>query len=226
MTLTENVSDDMLMALADGELEADLAAELHRRIAADPALAARHALFVQTRAALQAAFPLESVPDRLRDAVATAAPMATVLPFARRRSLAPVWGMALAASVLMAVGGFWLGRLAAPGGQVTTPEAAAQLLAATPTGAEATLPDGRIARVLGSYDTEIGLCRVIGLPADRALVCRRDAGADWVTLASVATATDDGWIPANDMGTMLLDGLLDELGAGPALPPGAEVAAP
>ncbi|MFZ0097531.1 MAG: hypothetical protein WAK98_03535 [Gemmobacter sp.] len=222
MTLTENVSDEMLMALADGELDAGLAAQLRDRIAADPALAARHALFVETRAALQAAFPAEPVPERLRDAVMQAAPEANVLPFAPRHTSAPAWGMAIAASLLLAVGGFWLGRLATPAGQIATPEAAALQLASVPTGGVTTLPDGRTARVLGSYETDIGLCRMIGLPTDRALVCKRDEGQGWITLASVAVAGEDGWVPANDMGTMLIDGLLDELGAGPALPPEIE----
>lgn len=224
MTLTENVSDDMLMALADGELDAGLAAQLRDRIAADPALAKRHALFVDTRAALQAAFPVEPVPERLRDTAMQAAPEAKVLPFAPRRNSAPAWGMAIAASLLLAVGGFWLGRMATPAGQIATPEVAALQLAGIPTGGEISLSDGRAARVLGSYETDIGLCRMIGLPTDRALVCKRDDGQGWITLASVATVGEDGWVPANDMGTMLIDGLLDELGAGPALPPETEAA--
>lgn len=224
MTLTENVSDDMLMALADGELDAGLAAQLRDRIAADPALAKRHALFVDTRAALQAAFPVEPVPERLRDTAMQAAPEAKVLPFTPRRNSAPAWGMAIAASLLLAVGGFWLGRMATPADQIATPEAAALQLAGAPTGGETTLPDGQIVRVLASYDTDIGLCRMIGLPADRALVCQAGSGRGWTTLASVATTGEGDWVTANDMGTMLLDGLLDEIGAGPALPPEAEAA--
>ena len=46
----DGVEDDMLMALADAELPHEQAASLRARIASDPALAERFALFVETRA--------------------------------------------------------------------------------------------------------------------------------------------------------------------------------
>jgi len=52
MTATE-ISDETLMALADGELGREEALELRARFARDPELAARYALFVETRALVQ-----------------------------------------------------------------------------------------------------------------------------------------------------------------------------
>ena len=43
-----DIDDETLMALADGEIDGAEAARLHARIAADPALAERYALFTQT----------------------------------------------------------------------------------------------------------------------------------------------------------------------------------
>ncbi|RXF73737.1 hypothetical protein [Hansschlegelia zhihuaiae] len=51
---TPDVSDERLMALADGEIDAADARALRARIAADPSLAERFALFVETRALLAA----------------------------------------------------------------------------------------------------------------------------------------------------------------------------
>lgn len=49
------IDDEILMAFADGELDAAEAAQVAQAVADDPALAARVDLFRQTRAALQAA---------------------------------------------------------------------------------------------------------------------------------------------------------------------------
>lgn len=49
----ENISDEQLVALADGELPAAEATALRGKIAVDPALAERFALFVETRALLE-----------------------------------------------------------------------------------------------------------------------------------------------------------------------------
>lgn len=48
----DRIEDDMLVALADAELPHDQAMNLRARIARDPALAERYALFVETRALL------------------------------------------------------------------------------------------------------------------------------------------------------------------------------
>ncbi|MFX0544215.1 hypothetical protein ACEWPL_001545 [Roseovarius sp. S1116L3] len=63
------VEDEMLMALADGELEGTETEALMRRIDLDPQLAARYAAFVQTPEALRAAFVQGDVPAHLINTV-------------------------------------------------------------------------------------------------------------------------------------------------------------
>jgi hypothetical protein len=216
MTRTEEVCDEMLMALADGELNDTDAQRLHRRIGADPALAARYAEFVETRALMQQAFPAEPVPDRLIAAVLQAGTaQATVLPFRKRLPVAAGWGLALAASLVLAVGGFWAGRGTAPvtvaGGSIGA------LTAGLPTGGELTLPDGTLARVLASYDTDLGLCRMIAQDSLRHVTCRDAASGGWALALTVQGAGTGGFVPASDIGVALVDRLLDDIGAGPAL---------
>ena len=120
---TEGVSDEMLMALADGELGQPEADALRARIAREPALAARYAVFTETAEALRAAFVQPEIPAHLIEAVEraqtgrTATQTGTVLPF-RQRAL--VWPTALAASLAIGLGLGWVlngsgGAPAAPG---------------------------------------------------------------------------------------------------------------
>ncbi|MEM8854796.1 MAG: anti-sigma factor [Pseudomonadota bacterium] len=63
-------TDEMLMAYADGETSPAETDVVEAAIASDPAVAERFAVFAETRALAQAAFPAhEPVPDALRDAV-------------------------------------------------------------------------------------------------------------------------------------------------------------
>ncbi|CAM3194981.1 anti-sigma factor [Paracoccus nototheniae] len=214
--------DAMLMALADGELDDPTAARLRARIAADPALAARFAVFTDTRDSLRAAFPPQSAPDPLIATIMAGAQPATVLPFRRRPALRPVAGWALAASVVLAVGlgGYLAGRATPPG--LAPLQQAAVALAATPTGGEAPLPGGTTARALASFDTDLGLCRLIEAGGTRGLMCRDGSG--WAQALAVPGAGDDAYQPASDLGTGLIDAALDQIGAGPALEPEEEAA--
>jgi anti-sigma factor RsiW len=76
--------DEMLMAYADGELDALTAKRIERAIAGDPALADKVAAHRSLRAQLATAFPLVAGPDPL-EAMIRAAPV----PLAQRR--APAW---------------------------------------------------------------------------------------------------------------------------------------
>lgn len=232
-THSDEESDAMLMALADGELSPRDAASLLARVAADPTLADRFALFVTTRAVVRDAYDAGPVPDRLVQAV-LAAPSETatspkVVAFAPRR--APAWApMALAASLVLAVGvGSFFGARGPAGVQVADDiaEVAAGALASLPTGAEARF-DGGQARVLGSYDTELGLCRLIAVSAtagreERAVVCR-DEG-EWSVALAIAAAADEAFVPASDAAVALVDDFLDQIGAGAALTETEEAAA-
>lgn len=229
----EEVTDDMLMALADGELPPATAMRLRNRLMDDPDLAARYAIFETTTADLRAAFAAGPVPDRLISTVMKT-PMGpaaeNVTPLPRRRAGVPA--MAMAASVLLALAtGFLAGRglegTASPAGQEATASLAARTLAALPTGAEARLPDGGSARVLGSFDTDLGLCRMIALDlsdqSDRAIVCR--GATDWTVALTVRTGDGSGFIPASDTVADVIDGYLDRIGASAALTPEEEEAA-
>lgn len=217
-------SDEMLMALADGELDPSTAERLWTRIAEDPALADRFAGFADSRAAVRAAYPAEPVPDHLIAAIMAApAPAATVLPFRRTRTVAAPARWAMAASVLLAVGlgGFLAGRGLPPapaGGDLAT---AAAALSAVPTGGEAALPDGTPARALASFETDLGLCRLIETARERGLACRDDQG--W-SVALAVPGEQDAYRPASELGTGLIDAALDQIGAGAALEPEAEAA--
>jgi hypothetical protein len=221
MTRADEVSDEMLMALADGELTDPDARILHQRIAADPDLAERYAVFAETRALMQAAYPPEPVPDRLIAAALQAeASRATVLPFRRRVVAVSGWGMALAASVVLAVGGFWIGRNTAP--SLTGTLDLGTATAGLPTGGEMRLPDGSTVRVLASYATDLGLCRMIAGGAGRQIACRDEATGTWAVALSVQDGGSGGFLPASDIATGMIDRFLDEIGAGPALAPDEE----
>jgi hypothetical protein len=222
-------SDDMLMALADDQLPEAAAQPLLALIAADPALAARYAVFTDTRAALQAAFAAGPVPEALVRAIRNEGADPVVVPFRPRKMFAPV-PLALAASLLLAVGfgGFMVGR-GAPGATGDPGVMAAAQLSGAVTGDEAALEGGGAARVLGSYQTDAGLCRLLDLTlpgdrAERAVVCRQQAG-DWAVVAAVAAGQGEAYIPASDLGAELIDQVLDDLGAGPALDSAAEATA-
>ncbi|QYK41043.1 MAG: hypothetical protein KF887_16875 [Paracoccaceae bacterium] len=225
----DDESTIMLMALADGELSPEDAAPLLARVAADPALADRFAMFVATRAMAREALEAGPVPDRLVQAVLAAPVGAEVIPL-RPRPAARLIPMALAASLALAVGigGFLAGRTAAPGMAGGDPaERAATALAALPTGSEGVF-DGGTARVLGSYGTDLGLCRLLDLSIDdgrseRAVVCRGDDG--WAVALAVTSGAAESFVPASETAVELVDGLLDRIGAGAALDPVAEAAA-
>ena len=137
-------------------------------------------------------------------------------------------GAALAASLTLAmIGGFWVGRGSAPDtmAAVVTPEEAAVALAATPTGGEVALGEGTRARALASYQTDLGLCRLIGIYHGRAVVCQDAASGVWGTAIRVGAAEGETYLPASDLATGLIDRLLDDINAGPALEPDAEAAA-
>jgi hypothetical protein len=229
-------SDEMLMALADNELSPEEAVSLHARIAADPELAARYAAYVESRAALQAAFAADDpVPEALlrtinETPIDTPRPSAEVVTL-RPRAAAFEWPRALAASLLVAValGGVLAGRGLAPEAALSDPaRLAAADLGQALTGADVALAGGASARVLGSYDTQYGLCRLIELRlvpsgSERAVVCR-DAG-EWSVVAAIATGTESSYVTASDTAAALIDEVLDDLGAGPALDPAAEAEA-
>jgi hypothetical protein len=66
------VSDELIMAFADGELDPPLASHIRQAIHADAALRRKHEIFCSTRVVLARAFDdalEEPVPERLKSAV-------------------------------------------------------------------------------------------------------------------------------------------------------------
>ncbi len=225
--MTKQVNDEKLMALADGELPEAEARALQSRIRTDPVLAVRFEVFVRTRRALAEALDPGPVPDYLvktiQDTPVGNPRAATVTPFRSRPIITGSrWGLALAASLFLTVGlgGFELGRRLAPMTAAPDSIAAVRTISEIPTGREITLATGGVARVLGSFDTAVGFCRLIALADgsethERIVACRTNDS--WRVMLSVAIDGADTYLPASDTAVGLVDDLLDSLGAGPAL---------
>jgi hypothetical protein len=234
--------DMLLMRLADGELAEDEATKLRARLAAEPALATRHALFTRTRRAAAAAFgPVADapVPQGLvaavlaADAAARAPKVVPPIPGRARGAARPWAPMALAASVaalLAAPLGYWIGRDAAPTANgLRDPLAGARPLVAA--ALEAT-PAGTV-RAEGSYRVQPlathpiadGACRDFLLegPAGSlvGLGCREASG--WVLRASVAIADGEAFRTAAADHPVIAT-MLERLTAAPPLDEAAEAA--
>lgn len=220
-----SVSDDVLTAYADGELDADEAARVREAVAADPALARRLAALREAREAARAAYAdvaREPVPAALIASVlaADAAPPPRRAANTNARRTA-----AIAASVALVVGGM-LGALLAPSPTrmahpldplgPATPMLARALDAAA-SGQEVAFMGGVI-RLLASYPTDRGPCRSFAVESATpvtALACRE--GDLWRTRIAVARPiTPDGFTPAAGEHPLLRE-LLDRVGAGAPL---------
>lgn len=215
----EQVTDDMLMALADGELDQATAARLRQRVAADTALQHRLALFEDSAAALRLAMDPGPVPDRLVQTIMSSQ-SDNIVPLAPPRRRAE-WRQGLIAATLalgFGLGGYQLGRQGAEGADDLAP------LATLATGDSLRLADGTRARVLGSYETAQGLCRMIAAEGAsgtaRQIICRDGAG--WHVALRVEVPPSGDFVPASDPLTEVVDQYLDGIGAGPALDPAAE----
>lgn len=186
------VTDEMLMAYADGELEAPARAELERAMAADAALAERVRAHAALRARLQAAFAPEldePVPERLRPA-APPAPAGEVVDLAAQRAARrPAassgdwwrWG-GLAASLLVGalLGRLWpgdgpAGDFESRAGRLVARGAVAQALSTQR--AAAPPADARVAVQLSFVDRAGAFCRTFSTGRVAGLACRD--GADW-----------------------------------------------
>ena len=210
------IDDETLMALADGEITGDVAARLRARIVADPALAARYAMFTQTGHRVNAAARAD--PDavvsadlsaRVRQMGAAASRDAdAVVPLHRP---APRWQpMALAASLALAVGlsagAVFMSDAPQTGPLDLTTELQTQL-GTLPSGRQAALPDGREVSIIASFTDGAGaFCREYettaeGRTAYVSIACRD--GSDWSLRFAMATASNgDGYAPAASLDTL------------------------
>ncbi|WP_086606208.1 hypothetical protein [Erythrobacter donghaensis] len=183
-----NITDDILAAYADGELDEVEGARVAAAVAADPALVARiaaHRALKERLAAHYAPIAEQAVPPHLAALLSGGqnkdkADGGDVISFAaarQKRGLVPVlrrWGPiagpALAASLVLAVLQPWNG--ASPEGYAEPALAAAldsQLVATQPTDAET--------RILLSFERDGGgLCRAWRGGSEGGIACRDDTG--------------------------------------------------
>ena len=230
------IEDEMLMAYADGELDAETAARVEAALEQDQGLAERLGVFLTSRSALKAAFdPPLPVSPQLEAAVrAMAAPEPQVVALSARRPARPAWvPAAMAACLALAVGlgaGWGLrGPASLPGAapQLALAEGAAAVLAALPSGQSADLPGGHSLTVIASFEDAAGtLCREIAQDGAGgsvlAVACKTNAG--WELRFALAAGTGGaGYQPAS--APEALDAWLAATGAGAPLPPEAEAAA-
>jgi hypothetical protein len=205
-----DIDDETLMALADGEITGDAAARLHARIAADPDLAARYAVFTQSAQWVNDA--ARGDPDaaissdlgaRVREMAATAAPESDkVVPL--RRPTSRWQAMAMAASLALVVG-LSAGLFLAPDAPETAgPGLSADVqarLGTLPSGAQAELPGGRRVSVIASFIDGTGaFCREYetqgpGAAGYVSVACRADDTWD-LRFAMATSAQGDGYAPA------------------------------
>lgn len=210
----DDLTDEMLMAYADGALGAEDSARLRARLEADPALAARLAPFAGTRDALarlarrdaaavalppglQARMIARMAEARVEAMAAPADKVVALQPRDARRM--PLWSGALAASLALAIGlggGLMLGQ---GGGGAVSPVVAA--LDTLPAGAEETLADGTRLRIVASFvSAEGALCReyeVTRPTGMHSVEVACDAGSGWEVQLMLALAGSEGYAPAS-----------------------------
>lgn len=213
----KRLDDELLMAYADGELDAARAAEVEAALADDPDARRTLEMFLRSGALVRHAFdrPLrEPVPERLREAVRSGLAQAPAVSLSLHRDITQRgrgWRLALpaAASVALAIGlslGWWMGGhgdagpLLASAGTPAVQEALERL----PTGRTTGLAQGGRAALIATFrDQQGSVCREIelsrGAEAVLAVACRLPTGTWWTEAVAVlpAVAPGTGYEPAD-----------------------------
>ena len=216
--------DELLMAYADGELDAVRAAEVERRLAQDAVARETVRRYRESAALVRAAFAGtvdEPVPAKLETAVRRAGQAGKVVAFRQRRP-APAWrrlGLPLAASVALAIGlggGWWLAH---------DVDELAVALETAPSGESVRLADGAVAPISTFRDGSGRWCREFdrsGAAAATGVACRAADGSWHVELLVAAdTAAETDYAPAGEEASGL-EPLLRRLSPEPPLDPGDE----
>lgn len=225
------VTDEMLMALADGELDADTAESVAQAVSADPALQARLAEFESTRRLAKGAFAgvlEEPVPSRL---VAAIGGGRAARP-AYWRPLSWLWpvGAAMAAGIAGFAVADLLGEARQGAGSLPDTREIAQLLESTRSGetvawrGENGSAAGSFAAT-GSFMVSDGVCRTFSLEEGRAdagawrgVACHQ--GEVWsveILVAGAGAGQSGFFATASERATQSIDAFLDAMGAGGAL---------
>ncbi len=226
--MTERVSDDMLMALADGELDPETAADLQAQLAADPVLRRRYDRFLRSAEAVRGLFA-DTLADAPPEHLVAALRPAPAPEVSRLRSWS-TGALPLAATVALAAGlGFLLGQGTAgdPGAGLADLRTAAAALENSPTGEVLDLADGSRAAVLASFETATGPCRQFQLrnaggEVWESLGCRTAEG--WHIALVLPQAAVGTYVPAEGAPSGALDAYLAALDASPPLGAEAEAA--
>jgi len=241
-----HLTDEVLMAFADGELDDPVAATVEQAMADNPAIARRVTEFLRSRRLVRSAFPEEmgaDVPPELLAGVqariasleqpmrAEAGPEVRAgfrLPVVRTRT----FGMALAAGIaclLIGAAGYLVGRqipssaqLAGPIAQLSDPRIG-RILSESRSGQERDLPYGRI-RVVSTFRlADRTLCREFRLQTasggSNAVACRNGR---WRITFAMEEATG-AYVPSG--GDDLMESYLQNAGAGQPLLDAAEIEA-
>lgn len=244
-------SDEILMRFADGELDAATTERLERALETDDDLVARLALFIETRAAAQAALkPLldEPVPEALKASVESMVARkraergtgeSTVVAFKApsKRAMAPIWMLPIAASLAVAIGvgaGYWLAdRPALPSAQGIAIAgldglslAAALDNSASGSEVELAKPDTRLRTLATFRNGAAELCREFEVhgSTDAMVAVACNAGDAWnVTFALVTAGETEGYAPASSL--EVLDAYLTSMEASPPMSAAEEAAA-
>lgn len=221
--MSGKVTDEMLMAYVDGELDPATHREVERALAADDGLRSRAESFRASRSLAREAFAdmmARPVPDRLMKLLSTEErPAARAVSWWRSQ-----WAMVPLAATLAVgagLGGFLLGQgqLPAAGGGLLGGAELAALLSETPGGEERVFAAGggdATYRTLGTYRVQGGECRIFevfgeGVGSVRGVGC--DRGGGWGVDIAAMQGDPDGITPASDEALASIDAYLDALEA-------------
>jgi anti-sigma factor RsiW len=221
----EYVSDEMLMAYADGELEAKERAEIAALAAVNPLIAGRIARFAQSRQVIGNAFSAtlaEPVPDYLIDTVLGDRTRAA--PRQDNRFIKAIMPLAACLMLVAGICGYVIGTAqtgTAPRGMsfiaAATGAPLLDSLARAPSGEEVSVDDNGVsivATATGTYPVVGGMCRIYDAQAGgeslRGVACID--GGNWSVPVTVATGAR-GYHPASETSLMVIDSFLDGIEA-------------
>jgi hypothetical protein len=224
--MTAKVTDEMLMAYVDGELDHEAGEDLRKVIAADQELAARAEAFRSSRRLAKAAFEPElaqPVPARLIEAIladSNATPLGKVVRFPLRRTMLAALPLAASLAVVFGAAGYWYAQRNISSGDILGPSALAVALAQTPAGDQTALAVGGELATVGSYRIADGVCRVFEVAGAATGAAMRGVGCargdmPW-SIDLVVTAPDDETYTPASFGLLdSIDAYLDALEAEP-----------
>jgi hypothetical protein len=219
--MNSRMTDEMLMAYVDGELDAAGAADVRRALQSDPALAREAESFRLSRNLAREAFSAvksEPVPEHLIAAVLGSANTNTALSrWATRAALPLVACIALVAGLV----GYWAAMPnASVEGDPFGSRAVALALGETASGTERTIrtASGEMRlRTTGTYRVEHGICRSYQLSnaamdgTVRGVGCNRGSG--WYVDIAVAAGDESAITPASGGASAALEAYLDSIEA-------------